>query len=171
MASGGLKTLRAAPLSARAYAPYGRVVAAGTGPAKGANMGTARRFDRLAALENLRPGATPNLCVFRCSPFRRRLFEVRLLEKHPFSTQAFLPMSAPARFLVVVALGGARPDLSTLAAFVAREGRGVTYRPGVWHHPMVALKRPIDFACIVHEDGTDGDCVVARLDAALAVRL
>jgi ureidoglycolate lyase len=69
------------------------------------------------------------------------------------------------RYLVLVALGADRPDLATLAAFVATGAQGVSYRPGVWHHPMIALDDAIDFTCFVFEDGSAGDCVVASLPA------
>ncbi|HEY4119630.1 MAG TPA: ureidoglycolate lyase, partial [Byssovorax sp.] len=139
---------------------------------KPANMGTARRFDRLAALENLRATATANVAVFRCQPCTARPVPVRLLERHPHTTQLFAPMTA-RRYLVVVARGGDRPDLSTLAAFVATGAEGVTYRPGVWHHPLIALDAACDFACVVFEDGTAGDCDAVELagDAARDVAL
>ena len=43
-------------------------------------------------------------CVFRCSP-RSMPFDVKLLERHEYSTQCFIPMNA-TRYLVVVADGG-----------------------------------------------------------------
>jgi len=95
--------------------------------------------------------------VFRCAPFDARPIPVRVLEKHPMSTQVFIPMNA-RRYLVIVALGGDAPDLATLAAFVAEGAQGVSYRPGVWHHPMIALDTEIDFTCLVFEDGSDDDC-------------
>lgn len=92
---------------------------------------------------------------------------MKLLERHLYSTQAFIPMtcskvrariayilrhikymlvltlfSVMQRYLVVVALNDPKtdkPDLSTLAAFVAARNQGITYYPGVWHHPMIAL--------------------------------
>ena len=152
------------PLTREAYAAYGDVIAAGReGEGSAANQGTARRFDRLAHLENLRPGAAANVCVFRSTPWTERPVSIRLLERHPASTQAFVPMNA-TRFLVVVATGGARPDPSTLAAFVATGVQGITYRPGVWHHPLIALDQVTDFACVVWEDGSAGDCETVHLE-------
>ena len=68
------------------------------------------------------------------------------------------------RDVVVVALGGDAPDLSTVRAFLAAGTQGEGYRPGVWHHPLVALDTPIDFTCFVWEDGTAEDCDVRPLD-------
>ncbi len=148
------------PLTPDAYAPFGDVVMASPRGEDGkpANQGTARRHDHLAALENLRPQrARLNVSAFRCAPRPAGLFAIEMLEKHPHSTQLFVPMNA-SRFLVVVALGGERPDPSTIAVFEARGGQGISYRPGVWHHPMIALDQTTDFACFVHEDGSGDDC-------------
>lgn len=158
-------TIEAAPLTADAFAPFGHVIEARAELASvDANMKSARRFDRLAPLENLRrEDARPNLCLFRCTPAPAGPFQVKLLERHPFSTQVFLPMLGVTRYLVVVARGGENPELATLHAFIARGAQGVAYAPGVWHHPLVALDQESDFACLVWEDGTAGDCEVQKL--------
>ncbi|WP_437976255.1 ureidoglycolate lyase [Sorangium sp. So ce295] len=151
-------------LSPAAYAPYGDILMASPHgePGRPANQGTARRFDHLAAIENLRPGhASLNVSVFRCAPRSSFPLPIALLEKHPGSTQAFVPMSA-RRYLVVVALGGDRPELTTLGAFIAHGAQGITYRPGVWHHPMIALDAEADFVCLSWEDGSPGDCAVVE---------
>jgi ureidoglycolate lyase len=159
-----LDDIVAVPLTAPAYAPYGAVImAAPSGePGKPANQGTARRFDWLAELEDRRPGrARPNVTVFRCAP-RELPFSIELLEKHPASTQLFIPMGV-GRYLVAVALGGDRPDVATLQVFLAGGLQGITYRPGVWHHPLIALDAEAHFACLVWEDESPEDCVVASL--------
>src|SRR4051812_39547332 len=99
-------SLNTEKLEVAAYRPYGDVLAARADVRpKPANQGTARRYDRLGTLLNHRPGATANLCVFRSSPFTGKEFEVKLLERHEHSTQAFVPMACAKRYLVVVALG------------------------------------------------------------------
>jgi ureidoglycolate lyase len=144
------------------------VLAAGLGQARSANQGTATRWDHVVPLQDLRAGSAKlNVSVFRSAPpaalrLDRASFPVALLEKHPLSTQLFVPL-APKRILVIVARGDERPDLSTLAAFVAN-GQGISYAPGVWHHPLVALDEELDLACFVHEDGGPGDCVEHALD-------
>ncbi|KAH7376392.1 ureidoglycolate hydrolase [Plectosphaerella cucumerina] len=99
------------------------------------------------------------------------LFDVSILERHPFTTQTFVPMGAPhgAAYLVIVApslppssrdeglpapkeeagaQGKARlpgrglPDLRRLQAYVASGDQAVTYGAGTWHAPMVALGHP-----------------------------
>lgn len=156
------------PITSDAYAPYGRVLMASPRGEAGvvANLGTALRFDDLVDVENRR-GASARLEVklFRSRPVRRELRSLTLLEKHPHSTQLFVPMNA-SRYIVVVALGGDRPDLATLTAFLVEGARGISYSPGVWHHPMIALDVETDFVVFVHEDRSSEDCVVVARDVA-----
>jgi ureidoglycolate lyase len=156
-----------APITAATYRPYGDLLSADREdiPGRDANQGTAIRKNRQIDLLHDRAGALPNLASFRCTPRTEWPMPLLLLEKHPRSTQVFLPMSAAA-YVVVVALGGDAPDLATLRAFAARGGEGISYRPGVWHHPMIALERVTDFACLVWEDGTADDAVEHALTEA-----
>lgn len=165
--------IEAVALSAKAFLPYGELISAGSGASGvAANMGTARRFNRLVELRNLRPGrAKPNLCLYRCRPAKSFPFRVKLLERHEFSTQVFIPMGGARRYLVVVATGGNAPELKTLRAFVAGPAQGIGYRPGTWHHPLIALDAVTDFACLVYEDGGAGDCEIRKLAAPALIEL
>ena len=157
------------PLSVSAFAPFGQVVSAGLQLGSSANFGTAERFDFCADLRSTRPGARSNLAVFR-STARQLPLQVKVLERHPCSTQVFLPMIC-SRYLVCVAptLPGGGPDLDGLQAFACVAGQGVAYAPGTWHHPMVALDGPGDFAMLAWEDGTALDCEVLQLGLTVRV--
>lgn len=163
----------ARPLTVEAFAPYGGVVSAGLRAGKSANQGTAVRFDFCAPVSSTRPTATGNLAVFR-STKKTLPFEVRLLERHPCSTQAFVPMVC-ARFLVVVAPalpdpeGAGAPDVDAVVAFVCGPGQGISYGVGVWHHPIIALDDDADFAMLAFEDGSAADCVEYALATPLTI--
>jgi ureidoglycolate lyase len=159
------------PISREAYSPYGTLIAFDDAlPFKHANMRTAKRINNLAAVENRRPeDAELNVCLFRCSPLAQQPLTIKLLEKHPHSTQVFLPMTSNARFLVIVCLGDETPDLSTLKAFEAASGQGISYKPGVWHYPMTAVGETIDFACLIWEDGSPGDCQIFDLPNPIVI--
>ena len=156
------------PLTPEAYEPYGKVLMASPRgePGEVANLGTALRFDDVVDCTNSRgPRAALKVKVFRSSPVSLERRPLALLEKHPCSTQLFIPMNA-SRYIALVALGGDRPDLTTLAAFVARGPQGISYGPGVWHHPMLTLDTETDFVVFVHEDGSPEDCVVVSRKGA-----
>lgn len=107
--------IQAVPLTQEAFSPYGRVIQHPTEPQGSmtvlANAGTAQRTNYLAEPQSLfskEAGAKANLCVFRCSPIQSTPISIRMLERHPYSTQAFIPMgpvggSGQGRYLVVVA--------------------------------------------------------------------
>ena len=163
------RELKAVPLTAEAFAPFGRVISAGLAPGAPANQGTAVRFDFCAELQTTRPGAKANLAVFR-SVAKALPHEVVLLERHPCSTQVFIPMRVQ-RYLVCVAptRPDGAPDLGGLAAFLCLPGQGVAYAPGTWHHPLVALDAPGEFAMLAWEDGTPLDCEVRPLTERIRV--
>ena len=107
------------------------------------------------------------------------MFRVRLLERHPYSSQMFIPINCQKRWLIVVALpisesesehdvdcreeGRAGPDMLTLKAFMAHENQGINFAAGIWHHPLIALESATDFACVVYEDGTNDDCHIIEM--------
>lgn len=148
-------------ITPEAYAPFGAVLQAphpSRPTPRVANHGTAQAFDDLAALVNRRgAGARPTAAVFRCAPLRAERAPIHWLERHQESTQMFVPMNA-LRYLLIVAHGGDIPDLSTLCAFIVEGPRAITYAPGVWHHPMIALDQETDFINFIWQDGTAADC-------------
>jgi len=157
------------PLTPEGFAPYGSVIVAERSdcPPVIANQGTARRYNWLGPIANLRPGdAKLNLCLFRCTPRTDWPFRVSILERHLHSTQVVVPMNAD-RYVVLVAKPGPDvPDLSTLRAFTATSRQGVAYLPGTWHHPLLALTHETDFGVVVWEDLTEADCTIVTFPEA-----
>lgn len=156
-----MELISSVPLTSDGFAPYGQVIEAHTNTkVVQANQGTANRFNWLARLQNLRPAtAEPNMCVFRVLPTPLKPFRMKLLERHLFSTQAFIPMgtvdtqqrSQMRGYLVIVCLNGQglkisslndcvayvdlddKPDFSTLKSFIASPLQAINYNPGTWH--------------------------------------
>ncbi len=162
-----MRTLRAEPIEENAWMPFGALIAPKNTP-RIANHGRAEAWDELAELVNARPGiARPTVSLFRCAPERSASLEVRWLERHPRSTQMFVPMRA-GRYLLIVAYGADAPDPASLRAFVVEGSRAITYRPGTWHHPMIALDEAIDFVNFIYADGTEADCEEVAFDPPCA---
>jgi len=149
------------------YGPYGDVIDTIEEKGKSCNQGRAMRYNWLGDVKNLRPNAKLNVVIFNTQP-QILPFEIKLLERHFYSTQMFLPRK-DTRYLVIVALNGPddKPDLSTLKVFIAENGQGVSYHPGTWHHPLVCLEFDLSFNCFIYEDGTDDDCHIVNLEKSL----
>ncbi len=170
--SGGprrIRELAVEPLTGAAFQAFGDVIEVPRGGGQTVNDGTAVRHDNIAALELTADGGRPALGLFRVRPQRLPL-ECRTLERHPLSSQAFVPVG-DRRFLVVVApAGGDEPDAAATRAFVTDGRQGVNYRPGVWHHPVLALDGETDFVMMGRAD--DGrDCDVAPFTGGTGVRI
>ncbi|HEU0222210.1 MAG TPA: ureidoglycolate lyase [Paracoccaceae bacterium] len=133
--------IRAEALTAAAFAPFGAVIEADAARAQEINQGFTTRFHALARVES---DAGVILSIFRG---RERPLRVAMLERHPFGSQAFMPLGG-RDWLVVVA---AAPEPAALRAFRARGDQGVQYRAGAWHHPLLVLGGPQDFLVVDRE--------------------
>lgn len=153
-----MKEIHAQPVTAAAFAPYGQVLN---------DPGPDNRADYVARLANGRPAANVNLGVVRALPPRALPITVTKMERHPQSSQSFLPLDCD-RYLVLVArpLGeNGPPDVSTLRAFVVPGDAGINYDAGTWHFPLTALDRPSTFGLLMWMDGGPGDEDWHTLDA------
>jgi ureidoglycolate lyase len=163
-----------APLLTReAFLPFGDVVIAERADITPVmvNFGTAARRNDAGLLESTRAHAKPNVATFCCQPWSRFPVVAESMEKHPCSSQLFVPMKVES-YLVVVAPGGDAPDLEGLRAFVAMPGQGVIYGAGVWHMPLIVFGAArAEFVMFVWEDGTAEDCVVAKLAEPVEITL
>ena len=106
----------------------------------------------------------PRNSIFRGQPLEP--LQISLMERHPLSSQAFVPVDGQ-RYIVVVAPAGDAPKPESLRAFVATGDQGINYRRGVWHHPMIALDRVCEFV-EVHRAGPETNCDEVAIDAAMA---
>jgi ureidoglycolate lyase len=143
------------PLTRDAFKPFGDVVQAADSRHYTINQGWAERYADLAKLDLLAQGGQPNLGIVRAAP-RPMPLKVELMERHPLSSQMFIPLS-PLPFLVVVAPPGERPATKDIIGFRTVAGQGVNYARGVWHHPLIALDQSTDFL-VVDRHGKDENC-------------
>jgi ureidoglycolate lyase len=190
LASTASFVLRAQPLTAAAFAPFGQVVEAlANAPHQIINDGFALRFNSGAVIDTARDGGRPLLSIFRAKArqFADRVGGARnadrtssenskngtintlglltplsVVERHLLGSQLFIPLS-PQAFVVVVARAGPPPAAASLAAFVVSAGQGVNLAPGTWHHPLLALQ-DADFLVIERQNPDDqDDCEVLPL--------
>jgi len=156
------RVLKPVPLTADAFAPYGDVIECSDRcTVRHINYGHTDRFHDLAALDILQDGGAPLLSIFRSRPLPRPI-PIKVMERHPLSSQAFYPLDVRP-YLVVVAAAGAFA-VENLRAFVAGARQGVNYHRGVWHHYSLALEEVSEFL-VVDRGGTEKNCDEVFLDA------
>ena len=155
-----LRTLHVEQLTAEAFAPFGDVIEAGEHARRiDINYGNTVRFHDLASLELSTDGGRAGVSIFRTKPLPLPI-KVEVMEYHPKSSQAFVPLS-PYPYLVVVARKGPF-DASTMRVFLAGPGQGVNYHAGTWHHFSLALEGESDFL-VIDRIADDDNCVEHQL--------
>lgn len=182
-----LGPVKAEPLTPENFQPYGGVLSADeqikNAQASSANYGTAIKLHKVAPVANnfanCKSGkpAQANWNIFRCSApkhlisgSKTKSYKTTVLERHPYSTQTFVPMGQAldkVSYLVIVAdtdelLADKLPNPNKIKAFLCRGNQSVTYGAGTWHAPMVVIDEKIphiDFGVFIHENGVSGeDC-------------
>jgi ureidoglycolate lyase len=167
-----------------------------------ANQGTALKYQNVTKMLDLYSSAPSGVTsravmnMFVCAPRALQqsenpslhgIFPVEILERHPFTTQTFIPVGLSKiekegpRYLVIVAPslspscadrmlpvpaqnlaarppGRGLPDLTRLKAFIADGSQAITYGAGTWHAPMVVIgTRHVDFLVVQFANGVESE--------------
>src|SRR5690606_21361731 len=101
-----MKKIVAKSLTREAFAEFGDVIDTNCDTHFPINAGKCERYHDLATAEAAGPNARVILSIFRGTPYDFPL-RLALVERHPFGSQAFMPLSARP-FLVAVCHDG--PD-------------------------------------------------------------
>jgi ureidoglycolate lyase len=118
------------------------------------NGGRCERYHALAKPEATGPNGHVLINLFRGTPYDFPL-KLTMVERHPFGSQAFIPLS-PRPFVVVACPNG--PDgPGEPAAFLTAPGQGVNYPRGLWHGVLTPIGEAQDF--VVVDRGGDGSNV------------
>ncbi|MCF6367519.1 ureidoglycolate lyase [Rhizobium halophilum] len=131
------------PLTAATFAPFGDVIEADPSTMRLINGGTTERFHRLSVAEAEGEGVI--ISLFRGQP-RRFPYEIAMMERHPFGSQSFSPLSGRPFLVAVAEDEDGRPGQPQV--FLATGRQGVNYRRNVWHHPLMALGDVSDFLVV-----------------------
>ncbi len=145
------RIITACILTREAFASFGDVLDTGCETHYPINGGKCERYHDLAKVEAEGPNARVLISIFRGTPYDFPL-RLTMVERHPFGSQAFMPLS-PRPFLVVVCPD--KPDgPGEPHAFLTAPGQGVSYPRGRWHGVLTPIGEPQDF--LVVDRGGDG---------------
>ena len=161
-------TIQIQPLTHERFSPFGEVISCTGNDFFHINDAHTERYHALVQTEIIGEART-GISIFRNIKTTTIPFEISMLERHPNGSQAFIPMQGQ-RFLVIVApsLNANEPDLSQLKAFITDGSQGVNYRAGTWHHPLLTLESPSDFA-VVDRIGGGHNCDVFQFNKTVHV--
>ncbi|RLJ59813.1 ureidoglycolate lyase [Litoreibacter meonggei] len=135
--------IKAEPLTAETFAPYGDLLDASGAPDKLINQGKCGRFHDRARLDFADGKA--GISIFK-GEMETLPLALELVERHPEGSQAFVPMSADPFLVVVAADEGGVP--AEPKAFLTAPGQAINFHRGTWHGVLAPLSEPGLFAVI-----------------------
>lgn len=124
------------PLTRSSFSGFGDVIDT-TGRSFPINGGRVKRIHELGTVDCSDGQGRGIISIFQTTgaTLPDRIF---LLERHPISSQAFIPLTNTP-MIVVVSSPSERPTAKSIRAFRTDGTQGVNYARGTWHHPLIAL--------------------------------
>jgi ureidoglycolate lyase len=121
----------------------------------------------------LQDGACPGqlaLAVSHVLPAEGTTVAVAKFERHPHTTQSFLPLSV-GRWLIVVAptLPDGSPDLTNVRSAVGQQGDAICIERDVWHTTLTVLDRAAEVVMVMWRAESGADTVYSDLARPLAI--
>lgn len=126
--------LRAEPLTAAAFAPFGDVLEISGPPDRMINQGLCGRHHDRARLEFLDGRA--GISLFDAAP-RALPYRLDMVERHPLGSQCFIPLNGVPFLMTVAKDAGGRPV--NLRAFLTQPGQSVNLLRNVWHGVLAPI--------------------------------
>jgi|TARA_B110000240_G_C13467685_1_gene439495 ureidoglycolate lyase len=150
------------------FAPFGDVIEVNDKVKNiSINDGFTQRYHDLAQVDVTEKSGRTLINIFRSTPLEQPV-SIKMMERHPLSSQAFIPMGQQP-FLVVVAPKG-ELDVTKIEVFLASSDQGVNYHKGTWHHYCLALHQVSDFI-VIDRGGAGDNCDAIQLDGCLVIAL
>jgi ureidoglycolate lyase len=105
-------------------------------------------------------------------PVDPEAISITFLERHPHSTQTFVPLKV-GRWIVLLAptLGDGTPDLANIRAFLAGPEDAVCIHRNVWHAGLTVLDRPAEVGMLMwrSDAGPAADGIVHELEVPIVL--
>lgn len=148
-------TLTPKRLTPEAFAPFGDVVQRSGKTPIMINDNNTERYDSLAKIQLCKANDTAVVNIFRAQP-RPMPMRIRMMERHPFGSQSFHPLSGED-YLILVAEAYESLSPEHLHLFLATADQGINYHKNTWHHPILGLNKVCDFL-VIDRKGVGHNC-------------
>ena len=154
------KIIKPVPITKENFSKFGEVITTENIKPLEINNGYAKRFDEIAKIDTSSQEGETTISIF--SALKRSFpMKIDMMEKHPLGSQAFIPMKETI-FLTFVAPQGEKPNIEKIESFIVPKGKGVNYKAGVWHFPLIATE-DMDFL-VVDRKGPGDNLVIENLE-------
>ena len=154
------KIIKPVKISRSNFSSYGDLISTDDVDPMNINEGYAKRFDNLANLDTSKDSGKTIVSIF--SALKRTFpMKIHMMEKHPLGTQAFIPMKETT-FLAFVAPSGESPEIDKIQSFVIPPKRGINYKPGIWHFPLISTES-LNFL-VIDRKGSGDNLIIHKFE-------
>ena len=154
------KIIKPVKISRSNFSSYGDLISTDDIDPMNINEGYAKRFDNLANLDTSKDSGKTIVSIF--SALKRTFpMKIHMMEKHPLSTQAFIPMKETT-FLAFVAPSGESPEIDKIQSFIIPPKMGINYKPGIWHFPLISTEN-INFL-VIDRKGSGDNLIIHKFE-------
>ena len=149
-------------LSAEGLAPFATLLRAKDG----------KYTDLPQVLEVGTPPGHHGFAILCPQPVAGGTVTVTMLERHPHSTQSFVPIKV-GRWIVLVAptLPDGSPDVANFRAFIAGPEDAICIGRNVWHAGLTVLDRPAEVAMMMWRRDAGDDGIVHELETPIVLNV
>ncbi len=148
--------LKPKPLRQESFADFGEVVdTQNHKDIREINYGMTKRYNNLATLDLLQDNGQPLFNIFMSTAVILP-FCVKVIERHPLSSQLFFPVGRQP-FLVLVADAESPPAPENLKLFITNGTQGVNFNKNTWHHYLLAINQNAKFI-VIDRGGEEVNC-------------
>ena len=153
------RIIRPIPITKENFSKFGQLITTENIKPLEINNGYAKRFDKIAEIDTSTENGETTISIF--SALKRSFpMKIDMMEKHPLGSQAFIPMKETT-FLTFVAPEGEKPKIDKIESFIVPKGKGVNYKTGVWHFPLIATE-DMDFL-VIDRKGSGENLIIENL--------
>ena len=117
---------------------YGQLISTENVKSQDINNETTQSFYDLVNIEIFGEDKESRVNIFK-SIKRTFPLKINMLENHPLSSQAFIPLQK-TNFIAVVAPISSEPDIDSIETFLISPEEGINFKPQVWHFPLIATE-------------------------------
>ena len=154
------KIIKPVKISRSNFSSYGDLISTDDINPMNINEGYAKRFDNLANLDTSKDSGKTIVSIF--SALKRTFpMKIHMMEKHPLSTQAFIPMKETT-FLAFVAPSGESPEIDKIQSYIIPPKMGINYKPGTWHFPLISTEN-INFL-VIDRKGSGDNLIIHKFE-------
>ena len=154
------KIIKPVKISRSNFSSYGDLISTDDISPININEGYAKRFDNLVNLDTSKDSGKTIVSIF--SALKRTFpMKIHMMEKHPLSTQAFIPMKETT-FLAFVAPSGKSPEIDKIQSFIIPPKMGINYKTGIWHFPLISTEN-INFL-VIDRKGSGDNLIIHKFE-------